>query len=222
VKKKDNSYRVVVDFTKLNDKTEDDNFPLPIPRTIFGALCSARYYPSLDLASGYWQVEVAKKDIPKTAFNTRRGTFAYLRMPMRLKGAPAAFQRFMTEIFADLMYQGVLVFIDDILIYSEKWEQHLKLVNEVLKRLTEHNLQAKVGKCHFGEKEIKYLGSVVSYKCRKPDPDKVRAIKELQPPKTKEDVRSVLGLVEFYREFIRNMSEVTVPIQKLVDEGRSV
>ena len=89
----------------------------------------------------------------------------------------------MTEIFADLMYQGVLVFIDDILIYSEKLEQHLKLVNEVLKGLTEHNLQAKVGKCHFCEKEIKYLGSVVSYKCRKSDPDKVRGIKELQPPK---------------------------------------
>ena len=92
-------------------------------------------------------------------------------------------------------------------------------MNEVLKGLTEHNLQAKVGKCHFGEKEIKYLGWVVSYKCRKSDPDKVRGIKELQPPKTKEDVRSVLGLVGFYCEFIWNMSEVTVPIQKLMKKN---
>ena len=216
VKKKDNSYRVVVDYTKLNAKTIDDPYPLPIPRTAFQVLNNARYYSSLDLASGYWQVEVDKKDIPKTAFNTRKGTFAYLRMPMGLKGAPSAFQRFMTEIFADLLYQGVLVFIDDILIYSEKWEQHLELVDEVLKRLSQHNLQAKVGKCHFGAKEVKYLGSVISYKCRKPDPDKVKAIRELQAPKTKEDIRSVLGLVGFYREFIRDFSGLTKPLQELM------
>ena len=107
------------------------------------------------------------------------------------------FQMFMTEISVGLMNQGALIFIDDILIYSEKWEQHLKSVNEVLKHLGEHDLQAKVGKCHFREKEIRCLGSVVSYKCRKPDPDKVRVMKELQPPKTREDVRSVLGLVGF-------------------------
>jgi len=216
VKKKDNSYRVVVDYTRLNEKTEDDPFPLPIPRTTFGVLSEARYFSSLDLASGYWQVEVDKKDIPKTAFNTRKGTFAYLRMPMGLKGAPSAFQRFMTEIFADLMYQGVLVFIDDILIYSKTWKEHLRLVNKVLKRLSDHNLQAKVGKCHFGAKEVKYLGSVVSYNCRRPDPEKVRAIKELEPPKTKDDVRSILGLVGFYREFMKDLSSVTEPLQKLM------
>ena len=127
-------------------------------------------------------------------------------MEMGLKGGSAAFQRFMREIFADLMYQGALTFINDIVIYSEKWEQHIKLVNEVLKRLAEHNLKATVGKCHFREKEIKCVGFVVSYKCRKPDPDKVRTMKELQPPKTKEDVISVLCLVVFYHEFIRNMS----------------
>ena len=100
-------------------------------------------------------------------------------MEMGLKGGSTGFQRFMREIFADFMYQGALVFIDNIVIYSEKWEQHIKLVNKVLKRLTEHNLEAKVGKCHFREKEIKCLGFIVSYKCRKPDPDKVRTIKEL-------------------------------------------
>ena len=104
----------------------------------------------------------------------------------------------------DLMNQGVGVFIDDSLIYSEKLEQHLKLVNEVLKRLTEHDLQAKVGNV-ISEKEIKCLEFVVSFKCRKPDPDKVRAMKELQPPKTKDDARSVSGLVGFYCEFIKNM-----------------
>ena len=122
----------------------------------------------------------------------------------------------MSEVFSDLLYQGVLVFIDDILIYSESWEQHLKLVDEVLKRLSEHNLQAKVGKCHFGAKEVKYLGSIISHGCRKPDPDKVKAIRELQPPKTKEDIRSLLGLVGFYREFIKNLSALTDPIQKLM------
>ena len=130
-------------------------------------------------------------------------------MEMGLKGDSAAFQRFMTEIFADFMYQGALAFIDDIVIYSEKWEQHIKLVNKVLKCLIEHNVEAKVWKWHFREKEIKCLGFIVSCKCRKPDPDKVRAIKELQPHKTKEDVRSVLGLVVFYCEFIRNMSGET-------------
>ena len=115
--------------------------------------------------------------------------------------------------------QGVLTFIDDIVICSEKWEQHFKLVNKVLKRLAEHNLEAKVGKWHFREKEIKCVGFVVSFKCRKPDPDKVRAMKELQPHKTKEDVRSVLGLVAFYYEFIRNMSGLTALIQKLMEKN---
>ena len=219
VKKKDNTYRVVVDYTRLNEKTVDDSYPLPVPRTTFSVLRKARYYSSLDLASGYWQVEVDPNDVPKTAFNTRKGTFAYLRMPMGLKGAPAAFQRFMTEIFSDLLYQGVLVFIDDILIYSGKWQDHLRLVDEVLKRLSEHNLQAKVGKCHFGAKEVKYLGSIVSHHCRKPDPEKVRAIKELKPPQTKDDVRSVLGLVGFYREFIEGMSAKTAPLQKLLQKN---
>ena len=162
---------------------------------------------------------VDKKDVPKTAFNTRIGTFVYLRMEMALKWVSAAFQRFMTEIFADLMYQGALDFIIDILIYSEKWEQHIKLVNKVLKRLAEHNLEAKVGKWHFREKEIKCVGFVVSYKCRKPDTGKVRAMKELQPPKTKEDVISVLGLVAFYREFIRIMSGEPSLIQKLMEKN---
>ena len=117
------------------------------------------------------------------------------------------------------MHQGALAFIDDIVIYSEKWEQHLKLVNKVLKCLTEHNVEAKVGKWHFREKEIKCVGFVVSCKCRKPDPGKVRIMKELQLLKTKEDVISVLGLVVFYHEFIRNMSGETAPIQKLMEKN---
>jgi len=221
VRKKDNTYRVVVDYTRLNTVTADDPYPLPVPRTTFQELKGAKYFSSLDLASGYWQVEVAKEDIAKTAFNTRKGTFAYLRMPMGLKGAPSAFQRFMTEIFSDLLYKGVLVFIDDILIYSTTWQEHLKLVDKVLKRLTQHNLQAKVGKCHFGAQQIKYLGSVISYRSRKPDPEKVRAIKELQPPKSKDDIRSILGLVGFYREFIPNMAAVVEPIQKLMSKDVS-
>ena len=138
---------------------------------------------------------------------------------MGLKGDSAAFQRFMTEVFTDLMYQGGLVFINDIVIYSEKWEQHIKLVNKVLKRLAEHNLEAKVGKWNFREKEIKCVGFVVSFKCRKPDPDKVRTMKELQPHKTKEDMISVLCLVVFCCEFIRNMSGETAPIQKLMEKN---
>ena len=216
VKKKDSTYRVVVDYTRLNAKTVDDPYPLPIPKMAFQELDNACYYSSLDLASGYWQVALAKKDVLKTAFNTRKGTFAYLRMPMGLKGAPTAFQRFMTEIFSDLLYRGVLVFIDDILIYSATWEEHLALVDKVLRRLSQHNLQAKVGKCHFGAKEIKYLGSVISYRHRKPDPDKVKAIKEMEAPKSKEDVRSVLGLASFYREFIPNLAQIAEPIQELM------
>jgi len=221
VKKKDNTYRVVVDYTRLNAKTEDDQYPLPVPRMAFQVLNKAYFYSSLDLASGYWQIEVAKKDVPKTAFNTRKGTFAYLRMPMGLKGAPSAFQRFMTDIFSDLMYRGVIVFIDDILVYSETWEDHLKLVDEVLRRLSQHNLQAKIGKCHFGASQVKYLGSIISHGQRKPDPDKVKALKEMQPPQTKEDVRSVLGLASFYREFIPNLSAVAAPIQKLMEKNVS-
>ena len=216
VRKKDDTYRVVVDYTRLNAKTDDDPFPLPVPRKAFQVLNEARFYSSIDLASGYWQLALAEEDVPKTAFNTRKGTFAFLRMPMGLKGAPSAFQRYMTEIFSDLLYQGVLVFIDDILIYTDTWEKHVKLVDEVLHRLSAHNLQAKMGKCHFGAQEVKYLGSVISYQHRKPDPDKVKAIQELQPPSCKDDIRSVMGLVGFYREFIPNLAALAEPLQKLM------
>ena len=137
---------------------------------------------------------------------------------MGLKGAPSAFQRFMTEIFSDLLYRGVLVFIDDILIYSESWKEHVRLVNEVLKRLSYHNLQAKAAKCHFGATEVKYLGSIISYHSRKPDPDKVKAIKEMEPPRSKDDVRSFIGLASFYRDFIPNLASIAEPIQRLLEK----
>ena len=146
VKKNDNSYRVVVDLTRLNEKTEDDNFPLTTPRSTFGTLCSARYYSSLDFESGYLGGRSQQEGCSKSNIQHKKRDICIFKNANGIeKGGSAAFQRFMTEIFVDLMNQGVLVFIDNILIYSEKWEQHLKLVNEVLKCLAEHDLQEKVG-----------------------------------------------------------------------------
>ena len=216
VPKKDGSTRMVIDYTALNNRTIKDKHPLPNISAMFQQLEGAAYFSSLDLASGYYQFSMRPSDIERTAFATPDGLYEFVRMPMGLSNAPATFQRAMNNIFANLVNRGVMIFIDDILVYSRTWKEHLALLREVFRRMKENNLQAKISKCSFGQKETKYLGYIISKDSKRPDPAKVKAIKEMRPPKDKSEVRSVLGLAGFYRDFIRNFSGITKPLNDLL------
>ena len=218
VPKKDGSTRMTIDYTALNKHTIKDRFPLPNINTIFQHLGGAKYFSTFDLASGYYQFKMRECDIEKTAFATPEGLYEFVHMPMGLSNAPATFQRAMTNIFANMVYHGVMVFIDDILVYSKTWKEHMEKLEEVLRRMKENNLQAKVAKCHFAQPQTQYLGYVITANAKRPDPAKVKAIQQMRAPKDKAEVRSVLGLAGFYRDFIKDFGALTQPLNDLLSK----
>ena len=216
VPKKDGTTRMVIDYTALNNRTIKDKYPLPNISAMFQRLEGAAYFTSLDLASGYYQFDMRRSDIEKTAFATPEGLYEFIRMPMGLSNAPATFQRAMNRIFGGLINRGVMVFIDDILVYSRTWKEHMSLLREVFARMRRNNLQAKTSKCSFAQSETKYLGFVISKGSKRPDPAKVKAIKDMRPPKDKSEVRGVLGLAGFYRDFIKDFGGIVKPLNDLL------
>ena len=209
---------MTIDYTALNKHTIKDHFPLPNINTIFQHLGGAKYFSTFDLASGYYQFKMRECDIEKTAFATPEGLYEFVRMPMGLSNAPATFQRAMTNIFANMVYHDVMVFIDDILVYSKTWKEHMEKLEEVLRRMKENNLQAKVAKCHVAQPQTQYLGYVITANAKRPDPAKVKAIQQMRAPKDKAEVRSVLGLAGFYRDFIKDFGALTQPLNDLLSK----
>lgn len=189
VRKTDGSLRLCVDYRKLNSKTRRDAFPLPRIDESLDALSRAKMFSSIDLASGYHQVAVHEKDRHKTAFITPFGLYEYQRMPFGLCNAPATFQRLMQAIMSDLVFQMVLVYLDDLLVYSSTFEGHLVRLESVLQRLREAGLKVKVEKCHFLQSEVKFLGHVVSAQGVSTDPDKVSAVKQWPVPNTLKELQ---------------------------------
>lgn len=189
VRKTDGSLRLCVDYRKLNSKTRCDAFPLPRIDESLDALSRAKMFSSIDLASGYHQVAVHEKDRHKTAFITPFGLYEYQRMPFGLCNAPATFQRLMQAIMSDLVFQMVLVYLDDLLVYSSTFEGHLVRLETVLQRLRETGLKVKVEKCHFLQSEVKFLGHVVSAQGVSTDPDKVSAVKQWPVPNTLKELQ---------------------------------
>ncbi|KAI3368246.1 hypothetical protein L3Q82_007966 [Scortum barcoo] len=162
VRKKDGSLRLCVDYRLLNSKTRKDAFPLPRIEESLDALSGAHWFSTIDLASGYNQVPVAEQDRPKTAFCTPFGLFEFNRMPFGLCNAPSTFQRLMQRMFGDQQGQSLLLYLDDIIIYSSSVEQHLQRLEMVLDRLKREGLKAKLDKCAFFRQEVGYLGHVIS------------------------------------------------------------
>jgi hypothetical protein len=154
VKKKDGGIRFCVDYRKLNSVTEKDVYPLPRIDDTLDKLGKCKYFTTLDLASGYWQIELEEKDKPKTAFITPEGLFEFNVMPFGLTNAPATFQRTMNTILSGLTWLNCLVYLDDIIIFSHSFEQHIKNIEEVFERLCQAGLKLKLSKCHFGYKKF--------------------------------------------------------------------
>ena len=177
-------------------------------------------FTTLDLKSGYHQLPVHPNDIEKTAFTCHQGQFEFLRVPFGLCNAPSHFQRVMETILHDLLGVCVLVYIDDLVIYSTDMESHIGHVQLVLQRIRKANLRLKPSKCHFGQKEVKLLGYVVNKSGIQPDPDKTAAIQALSRPTTVKQVRSFLGMANYYRNCIPNYANIAAPLTELTRKNQ--
>ena len=221
VKKKDGSFRMCIDYRELNKLTVKNRYPLPRIDDLFDQLQGASYFSKIDLRSGYHQIRVHEDDIPKTAFRTRYGHYEFLVMSFGLTNAPAVFMDLMNRVCRPYLDKFVIVFIDDILIYSRSKEEHGQHIRMVLELLQKEKLYAKFSKCEFWLREVDFLGHVVSSKGIHVDPAKVKAIKNWETPKTPTEIRSFLGLAGYYRRFIENFSKIAKPLTALTQKGLS-
>ena len=215
VKKKDGSDRLVVDFRKLNEVTTKDAFPLPLINEMLDLVGSAKFISTLDLASGYWQIPMSKKDAPKTAFSTRSGHFQFKRMPFGLTNAPATFQRFMNRVLSGLTYSFCMVYLDDVIIYSNSISDHLNHLQLVFDRLALAGLTLKASKCQLFRSSVSFLGHTISSEGIKPDQSKLKVIADWPTPSNIKEVRSFLGLVNYYRRFIPSLANIADPLYRL-------
>ncbi|GKA83030.1 putative reverse transcriptase domain-containing protein [Tanacetum coccineum] len=234
VKKKDGSFRMCIDYHELNKLTVKNRYPLPRIDDLFDQLQGSSVYSKIDLRSGYHQLRVREEDIPKTAFRTRYGHYEFHVMPFGLTNAPAVFMDLMNRVCKPYLDKFVIVFIDDILIYSknkEEHEGHLQLILELLKEeheghlqlilelLKEEKLYAKFSKCEFWIPKVQFLGHVIDSKGIHVDPAKIESIKDWASPKSATEIRQFLGLAGYYRRFIEGFSKIAKPMTKLTQKN---
>ncbi|KAL5553968.1 hypothetical protein UlMin_041370 [Ulmus minor] len=201
VKKKDGTLRMCIDYRELNKVTIKNKYPLPRIDDLFDQLQGAAIFSKIDLRSGYHQLKIRESDVPKTAFRTRYGHYEFLVMPFGLTNAPAAFMDLMNRVFKEFLDKFVVIFIDDILIYSKTREDHEAHLELVLQRLKEHRLYAKFKKCEFWIEQVTFLGHVISKDGVSVDPSKVEAVSNWPRPTTVTEIRSFLGMAGYYRRF---------------------
>ena len=215
VKKKDGTMRMCIDYRALNDITQKNTFPLPRIDDLHDQLTYARYFTKLDLYSGYHQIRIKQGDEHKTAFTSRYGTYEFLVMPFGLTNAPSTFQTAMNSLFFDSLDIFVIVYLDDILIYSKDKKTHVQHVERVLDRLREHKWFCKLKKCDFAETRVEYLGHIISHGTIAIDDTKMKAVREWKTPfKNLTEVQSFLGLVGYYRKFIKHFSHKARPLHE--------
>ncbi|GJV55052.1 putative reverse transcriptase domain-containing protein [Tanacetum coccineum] len=218
VKKKDGSFRMCIDYQELNKLTVKNRYPLPRIDDLFDQLQGSSVYSKIDLRSGYHQLRVREEDIPKTAFRTRYGHYEFQVMPFGLTNAPAVFMDLMNRVCKPYLDKFVIVFIDDILIYSknkQEHEEHLKLILELLKK---EELYAKFSKCEFWIPKVQFLGHMIDSEGIHMDPTKIESIKDWASPKSPTEIHQFLGLAGYYQRFIEGFSKIAKPMTKLTQK----
>ena len=210
--KKDGSWRFCVDYRKLNAMTIKNRFPMPVIEEILDELAGSKNFTKLDMRSGYHQVRMLLEDEHKTAFKTHQGHYQFKVMPFGLTNAPATFQCFMNEILQPFLRKFVLVFLDDILIYSNSWEEHIQQLKQVLDNLREHQLYLKPYKCTFDQDSLEYLGHIISSKGVSTDPSKISAMIHWPAPTAVTKLVAFLGLTGYYGRFVKAYGLLTRPL----------
>lgn len=219
VKKTDVTMRLCIDYRELNKMTIRNRYPLTRIDDLFDQLQGAQYFSKIDLRSGYHQLRVKEDDVPKTAFRTRYGHYEFLVMPFGLTNAPSVFMDLMNRVFSDYLDKFLIVFIDDILVFSKSEEEHERHLRIVLSTLRDKKLYAKFKKCEFWLRQVTFLGHVVSAEGVQVDPAKVEAITEWPRPTTVTEVRSFLGLAGYYRRFVEGFSSLAMSLARLTRKG---
>ena len=220
VRKRDGGLRFCIDYRKLNEVTQKDAYPLPRIDDALDCLSKACWFSTLDLASGYWQVEVDPKDKQKTAFITRQGLFEFNVLSFGLCNSPGTFQRLMDLVLADLQWTTCLVYLDDIIVFGRTFHEHLSRLDEVLNKLQQANLKVKPVKCNLFSPQVQYLGHIISAQGVEADPAKVEAVRQWPVPKNQTEVKSFVGLASYYRRFVKGFAEIARPLHQLTEKGR--
>jgi len=219
VRKKTGDWRLCVDFRRLNALTVKNKYPLPIIEELLEELQGASWFTTLDLSSGFHQIRMAEGEEYKTAFQTHNGHYEYCVMPYGVTGGPATFQTVMNILLEPLLRKCAVVFIDDILIYSKTWDDHLQHIRAVLTLLQQHKFQVKLSKCSFAKQQLTYLGHIVSSEGVATDPTKIESIKNWPRPANVKDLRSFLGMAGYYRRFVAQFGIISKPLTNLLRKG---
>jgi hypothetical protein len=219
VLKKEGSWRMCPNFHALNKLTIKDKFPIPIIDDLLDELSGAQFFTKLDLRLGYHQIRMKEADIPKTTFLTHEGHYDFLFIPFGLCNAPSTFQSLMNHVFRPFLRHFVLVFFDDILIYRKTSTDHLTHVDQVLCLLSQHQLFLKQSKCAFGASKVEYLGHLVGKDGVRVDLKKIEAMQDWPHPKTLKSLNGFLGLIGYYRKFIKNYGKIASPLMTLLEKN---
>jgi hypothetical protein len=220
VDKKDGSRRLCIDYRSLNEITIKNKYPLPQIEDLFDQMSGAKVFSKIDLGSGYHQLKIRVEDIPKTTFTSRYGLYEFTVMSFGLTNAPAYFMYLMNKVFMEYLDKFVVVFIDDILVFSRSEEEHEEHLRLVLQKLCEHQLYAKFSKCAFWLEEVSFLRHIITDGGIAVDPSKVQDVLNWSPPKNVPEIRSFLGLAGYYRRFIEGFSKIVKPLTTLLEKGK--
>jgi hypothetical protein len=206
------------DYRKLNELTVPDVMPMPLVEDMLLQFSGCKVFSTMDLCSGFWQVQMHPKDIPKTTFTTKYGNYAYKVMPFGLMNAPATFQRLMNKVLRGFLGKSALVYIDDVIVYSQDFESHRRHLKEVLDRLFQAGLRLKRSKCLFGHESVRFLGHVVSAAGVSTDEGKITAVRDAKPPENRREVRSFINFAGYYRRFVEGFAKIARPLSALTSE----